>query len=259
MAPGGNRRATVTAVVASGTAELRPDPAYPRAWTLLVNGVPQSYVDLDDPAHLEFDYLVRMATVVRLCAPPRVPLAVLHLGGGGLALARLVGHLRPGSAQRVVERDGELAALVSRLLPPPAAVTIDVGDARERLERTGPGRYDLILADVFDGARMPGSVATAGFAAAAARVLRPDGRLAMNVTDVPPMAYTRVQVATLRSVFADVCLLADPAVLRARKAGNAVLVAGADLGDLPARAGALRGAALNAFSKGARARLDAPG
>ena len=48
-------------------------------------------------------------------------------------------------------------------------------------------------------------------------------------------------MATLRSVFADVCVLADPDVLRGRKAGNAVLVAGADLGDLPARAGALRG------------------
>ena len=81
----------------------------------------------------------------------------------------------------------------------------------------------------------------------------------MNVTDLPPMARTRVQVATLRSTFADVCLLAEPAVVRARKAGHAVLVAGADLGDLPAGAGAVGGAALDAFSKGARARLDAPG
>jgi spermidine synthase len=259
MAPTGNRRATVAAAVASGAAELRPDPAYPQAWTLLVNGVPQSYVDLADPAHLEFGYLIRMATVVRLCAPARVPLAVLHLGGGGLALARLVDHLRPGSAQRVVEHDGELAALVARVLPPPAAVTIDVGDARERLEQAVPDGYDLILADVFDGAWMPETVATVGFAAAAARALRPDGRLAMNVTDVPPSARTRVQVATLRSAFADVCLLAEPAVVRARKAGNAVLVAGADLGDLPAAAGAVRGAALDAFAKGARARLDAPG
>jgi hypothetical protein len=81
----------------------------------------------------------------------------------------------------------------------------------------------------------------------------------MDVTDVPPMARTRVQVATLRSTFADLCLLAGPAVVRARKAGNAVLVAGTCLGDLPAAAGAVRGAALDAFSKGAGARLDAPG
>jgi hypothetical protein len=59
-------------------------------------------------------------------------------------------------------------------------------------------------------------------------------------------------------VFADVCVLADPAFLRGRKAGNAVLVAGADLGDLPARAGALRDAELNAFSSGTKARLDEP-
>jgi hypothetical protein len=259
MAPHGNRRATVVATVGFGVAELRPDPRHPQAWTLLVDGVPQSYVDLADPTRLEFPYLVRLGSLVRLCAPPRVPLTVLHLGGGGLALARLIDHLRPGSAQRVIDRDGPLLDLVARVLPPPAAVELVVGDAREQLERQDEARYDLVVADVFAGAWMPDSVATSGFAAAARRALRPGGLLAMNLTDVPPQSRTRVQVATLRSVFADVCLLADPHVVRGRKAGNAVLAAGDDLGDLPARSGAVRGAALNAFSRAARARLDEPG
>ena len=50
MARESNRRATVSAPVGFGVAELVPDPAHPRAWTLLVDGVPQSYVDLADPA-----------------------------------------------------------------------------------------------------------------------------------------------------------------------------------------------------------------
>jgi hypothetical protein len=258
MAPHRNRSATVVEPVASGVAELRPDPAHPRAWTLLVNGVPQSYVDLADPGHLEFDYLHRLATVLRLCAPARVPLPVLHLGGGGLALPRFLDHLRPGSAQRVVECDGALAALVARVLPPPAAVEVVVGDARAELERAEPGRYAVVVADVFDGAAMPANVTTTGFAAAARRALRPGGLLAMNVTDVPPLSWTRIRVATLRAVFGDVCLLADPALLRGRRAGNAVLVAGDRLGDLPRRAAALHGARLTEFTAGAKARHREP-
>jgi hypothetical protein len=258
MAPHGNRRATVAAAVEFGTAVLRPDPARPQAWTLLVDGVPQSYVDLADPARLGFGYQDRLATVLRLCAPARAPLAVLHLGGGAMALPRLVEHLRPGSAQRVVERDGELVTLIRRLLPPPAAVEVVIGDAREQVERAGPGRYDVIVADVFAGAAMPATVAGTGFAAAARRALRPGGLLAMNVTDVPPLSWTRIRVATLRAVFADVCLLADPAFRRGRRAGNAVLVAGDALGSLPQRAAALHGPALTAFTGGAQARLDEP-
>jgi spermidine synthase len=258
MAPQGNRRATVVARVGFGVAELRPDPARAQAWTLLIDGVPQSYVDLADPARVGFDYLHRLALVLRLCAPAGVPLRVLHLGGGGLTLARLVSATRPGSAQTVVERDGELVTLVSRLLPAPAGAEIVVGDARAQVARAGGAGYDVIVADVFEGAWMPDSVATTGFAGAARLALRPGGLLAMNLTDLPPLSHTRIQVATLRSVFADVCVLADPAVLRGRKAGNAVLVAGDDLADLPARAGALRGRELNQFSSGAKARLDEP-
>ena len=50
MGPHGNRRAPVRAPVTFGEAELRPDPARPQGWTLLLDGVPQSYVDLADPA-----------------------------------------------------------------------------------------------------------------------------------------------------------------------------------------------------------------
>jgi hypothetical protein len=258
MAPHGNRRAPLVARAGFGVAELRPDPRHPQGWTLLVDGVPQSYVDLADPEHLEFGYLRRLGTVMRLWRPLPVPLTVLHLGGGGLALPRLIAHLRPGSAQRVVERDGPLLELITRLLPPPAGVELVVGDARAELERAPAAAYDVVLADVFAGGWMPDSLATSGFAAAAERALRPGGLLAMNLTDVPPMARMKVQVATAGAAFADVCLLAERDVLRGRTAGNAVLAASAALGDLPARTGALHGRALTEFRAGARARLDEP-
>ena len=259
MAPHGNRRATIVATVGFGVAELRPDPRHPQAWTLLVDGVPQSYVDLADPTRVGFGYLALLGSLVRLWPPVRVPLRVLHLGGGGLTLARLIDHLRPGSAQRVIERDRPLLDLVRRVLPPPAAAELVVGDARAELAAAGPGGWDVVVADVFEGGWMPDRLATTGFASAARRALRPGGLFLMNLTDVPPLSRTRVQAATLRSVFADVGLLGERDFVRGRKAGNAVFAAADDLGDLPRRTGAVHGPALDAFSMGATARLDEPG
>jgi len=270
MATHGNRRATSFTRVASGVASLEPDRRRDRGWTLLVDGVPQSYVDLDDPTYLAFEYVRRLATVLRLAAPAAVPLRVLHLGGGALTLPRWVAATRPGSVQTVVERDGLLLALVSRSLPWPAAVEVVVGDAGEFVAAGREPGYDVIVVDVFSGAAMPASVAGVGFATAAARLLRPDGVLAMNLTDVPPLAYSRIQAATLRAAFGDVALIAPPGMLRGRKAGNVVLAATRAAGVLnverlarsvardaePARV--WHGAELTGFLAGAMARLDGP-
>jgi spermidine synthase len=114
-------RGSVRAEVDLGTAELVPDAGRAQAWTLYVDGVEQSYVDLTDPRRLEFEYVRRIATVVDAAAPPGAPLRVLHLGGGAMTLPRYVAATRPGSVQDVVERDARLVALVERVLPAPAA------------------------------------------------------------------------------------------------------------------------------------------
>ena len=82
----------------------------------------------------------------------------------------------------------------------------------------------MIVADVFDGARHAGQRGDAASPPAARRVLRPGGLLAMNLTDLPPLAYSRIQAATLRAAFGDVALIAEPAMLRGRRAGNVMLV-----------------------------------
>jgi hypothetical protein len=99
-------------------------------------------------------------------------------------------------------------------------------------------------------------VATTGFHAGVARVLRPGGRLAAHITGVPPRADARTQVATARAVFADVAALGAPAVLRGRRAGNLILLAGALPALRPIDARVLRGADLAAFGAGARPVTD---
>ncbi len=273
MSESGNQRAPVTARVQFGSAEIRPDPARPAGWTVLVDGVDQSYVDLADPRYLAYPYIRRLARVLDAAAPVGVPLRVLHLGGGGLTLPRYVAATRPGSAQVVVERDPALVALVTRVLPLPATagVQVRVGDARAAVEAPPADAYDVVLADVFEGARMPDSVAGTDFYTAVERCLRPGGLLGVNLTDLPPLAWSRTQVATARAAFGDVAVIGGAAMLRGRRAGNVVLAAAARPGELPLRqlstaeardaepGRVLHGAALDAFVAGARPRRDTPG
>lgn len=210
-----------------GLAELLPDPVHPGAWTLLIDGTPQSYVDLGDPTRLEFEYVRRIAALLDLAAPPGHPLSVLHLGGGGLTLPRYVAATRPGSRQRVIERDADLVTLVRKVLPLPKGLDLRVrhADAREAIESMRPGTFDVVVADVYTGARIPGRLATTEFAEAVARVLKNTGMFAANVADGPPLTFSRRQVATLRRAFPDVGLVAEPTVLRGRRYGNIVLYA----------------------------------
>ncbi|WP_200215141.1 spermidine synthase [Micromonospora coerulea] len=250
--------------------ELVVDPARRTGRTLLAAGVAQSYVDVADPRYLHFEYVRRMAAVVDLAAPPGRPVTALHLGGGALTLPRWLAATRPGSAQLVVERDAAVVELVRRELPPPApGVAVRVADARDTVTAAPPDRYDVVLADIYRAARMPGHVASVEFAAGVARTLHPDGVYLVNVTDLPPLVFARTQVATLRAVFADVCLVADRRMLRGRRYGNLVLAAARRAGRLPVRrlatrvaadpvpGGVLHGPALDAFVSGARPATDA--
>lgn len=213
--------------VDGGLAELVADRDRPRAFALLVDGAPQSHVDLDDPARLEFAYQRRIGHVVDLVAPPGRPLHVLHLGGGALTLARYVAATRPRSTQQVVELDAALTQLVRRELPLDHSwrIRVRTGDAREGLAKLPDGWADLIVADVFSGARTPAHLTTAEFLDEVARVLRPSGWYVANLADGGPLAFLRGQVATVRSRFEETVLAADPAVLRGRRFGNAMLLA----------------------------------
>jgi hypothetical protein len=220
----------------SGGIALVADPGRPRAWTLLVDGTPQSHVDLDDPRRLEFEYMRRLGHLVDLAGPPREALRVLHLGAGGLTLARYVTATRSGSAQLAVESDPALADLVRRRLPlgqrgrtaggrTAGGVRVRIGDARTVLEQVTAGSFDLVVADLFAGARTPAHLTSVEFAVAAARALSPAGIFAANIGDGPPLTHTRARVATVCSVFPHACLIADAAVLRGRRFGNLVVAA----------------------------------
>ncbi|MDT0403866.1 spermidine synthase [Streptomyces edwardsiae] len=213
--------------VDGGVARLVADRDRGRGWTLLIDDAPQSHVDLDDPAYLSFEYQRRFGHVVDLVAPPGKPLQAVHLGGGAFTLARYVAATRPRSTQQVVERDAALVSLVRRELPldPKARIRVRSVDAREGLAKVPDGWAGLVLADVFSGARTPAHLTSAEFLDDVRRALAPGGVYAANLADGPPLTHLRGQIATAAARFAELALIADPAVLRGKRFGNAVLVA----------------------------------
>jgi len=254
---GGGARVAVHREVRLGTAELVPDLDRTDAWLLFIDGVPQSGVDLADPAYLEFEYVRRIGHVADLAFPPGEPLRVLHLGGGALTLPRYLQHTRPGSRQLVAELDDVLTGLVREHLPLPAGhrIRVRAADARAVAESVRPASYDLVIADVFAGAVTPAHLTTAEFAAATARVLRPGGVFAVNVaggqpspggttprstsdgkarlSDLRPSSgmparqgldEARSAVATIRSEYSETCMIAEASVLRGRRRGNLVII-----------------------------------
>jgi spermidine synthase len=249
-----------------GAATLHECPIRPGGWVLWMDGVAQSYVDIVEPEHLEFTYAQRVAAVFDTIAPDERPLRALHLGGGAYTLPRYLAATRPGSPQVVVERDGKLAALVERIIPLPdhCGIEVRIAGAREVVDETPPGTFDVIVADAYEAGQLSGSVATAEFVAAAYELLVPGGTYIVNVTDMPPLAYSRRQVATVRSVFPDVCLLAEPAFLRGKKYGNVVIAGRRPPDPLPVErlvrktgGDVLHGAALDEFVAGAKPLVDA--
>ncbi|MFG3159158.1 spermidine synthase [Streptomyces sp. NPDC048232] len=264
-----NEAVPVSRVTDHGTAKLMPDVDRRRAWLLTVDGAPQSYVDLDEPAHLEFEYTRRLGHVLDTVAEPGRALDVLHLGGGAFTLPRYLAATRPGSRQDVVEVDRGLLDLVAEHLPLPdgADITAHGADARAWLAAAPADSADVLVADVFGGSRVPARLTSVEYAREAARVLRADGVYVANLADGAPFGFLRGQLAGFATLFGELALIAEPGVLRGRRFGNAVLVAAGRPLDIPALARRTaadafparveHGAALRDFIGGARPVRDA--
>lgn len=209
----------------AGRVELLADADRPGGWLLTIDRIRQSYVDLEDPTYLDFEYLQAFADV--LDALPAGPLAVTHIGGGACTLARYVAATRPGSPQIVLEPDVEVVELVRARLPFAARSRIRV---RQVAGRPGIGALrdasaDAVVLDAFAGGRVPQELTTIEFLTDVARVLRPSGMFLANVADGRGLTYSRRLVATVRKVLPQVLVSTDVAVGKGRRFGNVVVAA----------------------------------
>ncbi len=219
-------------------ASLQPDAWRPGSWILSIDDTPQSHIDLADPTALHFDYIARMGHIIDAAFPSGDPITALHLGAGGLTLPRYIDATRSGSRQQVVEIERDLIDFVREHCPLPrgASIRCRYGDARAvmaALPKGLLGQVDLVVVDVFHGARTPAHVTSVEFYTAVKALLTPNGVVVVNVTDGPPLAFARGQLATIRFVFGDAFATAEQGVANAKRFGN-VVIAATSTGVVPA-------------------------
>ena len=212
-------------------ARIEPDPYVAGAMQLLLDGTPQSHVNPDAPSDLFFEYVRRMGHVIDAVREPGAPITALHLGGGAFTLPRYIEATRPGSQQQVIELNGDLIDFVREHLPLPRRASLRVrrGDAREKLSSLPKGllgAVDVVVVDVFSGAQTPAHLTSTEFYRELEPFLAPQGVVLVNAADGQSQRFARAQAATLESVWKNVVALAEPQVLKGRRFGNVVLVAG---------------------------------
>lgn len=217
--------------------ELVPDRDDPRALTVMINGVPSSFIDLDDPRNVGFEYMDIMCAV--LDHTRTGALDVVHLGAAGCAMARSIDATRPGSRQIGIDIDARLIDLARTWfdLPRSPRLRLRAGDARAQLATLATASADVVIRDVFAGDTTPEHLLTQEFVADVLRVLRPGGIYLVNCADRPPLDGARAEVATLRAALeaarppaedaaipGEVGIISEPALLKSRRYGNLVLV-----------------------------------
>jgi spermidine synthase len=205
--------------------EFVPDDDGRGGVTVMMDGSPQSHVNLADPGSLGFEYIAHFAAVIDTL--PAGPLGVTHIGGAGLTLARYVNAERPGSPQIVLEPSIELTERVRRELPLPRQHRIRVRplDGLTGVAQLADASADMVVLDAYAGGRVPAELTTVEFLADARRVLKPRGMMLLNIADEPDKAFLRRVYAGLVSSFGQVALIGTHEILKGKRFGNTVTVA----------------------------------
>jgi spermidine synthase len=206
-----------------------PDPERASGRVLMLDGAPHSYIDLEDPTHLDWDYAKAVASVIDTSYPEGQPLRVYHIGGGGLTLPRYLERVRPGTSSLVSEIDPGVVKIDTERfgLESTEGVEVRVEDARLGLGRLADDSHDLVLGDAFGGVSVPWHLTTRETVREIARVLAADGIYVINLLDYGPLAFARAEVATLADTFDHVALATETDTLTGgdKAGGNLVVIA----------------------------------
>ncbi len=208
-------------------ARVVADPERDSGRVLYLDTARHSYVDVEDPTHLEFEYVRAIAAVSDALGQEGEPLSALHVGGGGLTLPRYLAEVRPGTESLVLEVDPGVVAIDREQLELETSdqLRVRVTDGRVGLGDEPAGERDLVVGDAFGGLSVPWQLTTREAVELVDRALADDGVYAINLIDHPPLGFVRAELATLRAVFPHVALLARAPVLEGADGGNVVAVA----------------------------------
>ncbi|WP_199742203.1 fused MFS/spermidine synthase [Streptomyces triticirhizae] len=208
-------------------AAVEEDPERDGGRTLVLDGLRHSYVDLDDPEHLEFAYVQAIASLIDTAYPAGEALDAYHLGAGGLSVPTYLDAVRPGSTSVVSEIDPGVIEIDRERLGVATGerLQVRVEDARLGLRRIADDSRDLVVGDAFGGVSVPWHLTTREALADIGRVLRPGGLYTVNMIDHGELAFVRAAVRTLDAEFEHVAVAGRPGAFEGEGGGNFVATA----------------------------------
>jgi len=213
---------------------LNIDAISPSRFLIRNNIYSQSSTDVANPRQLVFSYPKDIAAAVQSSFSGEPPRSFLYVGGGGYTLPLYFRSVYPPSRHLVLEIDRAQVREVTAALGadlPGKEITTDIGDARVRVRTVEPGSYDVVVGDAFAGISVPWHLTTREFLESVRQSLSPKGIYVMNLIDYGSYNLARAEVQTFLKVFADVAVIASPAVFSETPGAgyNIVLVGGSRL------------------------------
>jgi spermidine synthase len=180
------------------------------------------YVDLKDPAYLNYGYERVYRDIGARYAGDRTRVSAFFLGGGSYTFPRWLLKQWPGSEAMVAEIDpmvleaNHRATGLSRTTP----IRTVLMDARNAVEDLPSGRrFDFVFGDAFNDLAVPYHLTTLEFSRKVASHLRPGGAYLVNVIDnFDSGLLLGAFVNTLQRVFAHVYVFCtEPAGVNRRR------------------------------------------
>jgi spermidine synthase len=182
---------------------------------VILDNLIHSFVDLQDPLHLQYGYERTYADLVAWKIKSNPKFRALIIGGGGYTFPRYLEAKYPQAQIDVVEIDPQLTEVAYRHLGLSRNSRIRTinGDARWSLMNfPEKGVYDFIFGDAFNDLTIPYHLTTKEFSSLIFSVLKPDGVLIANVIDdFSKGLFMPSYVRTLEEVFGKgkIALVAD--------------------------------------------------
>ena len=173
--------------------------------SLVLDHLVHSYTNLEDPFHIEYEYIRMYEEIVRWQAKKRASLKVLFVGGGGYTFPRFIEAKYPGAEVHVVEIDPEITRVARKYLGISDDTKIHSFNEDGRwfvMNCKEKGTYDFIFGDAFNDLSIPYHLTTKEFAMQLKGLLKPNGLLLANVIDsFKKGAFMPSYIRTLEEVF----------------------------------------------------------
>ena len=170
---------------------------------MMLDNLIHSYVNLDDPLHVEYKYEKIYADVLKWRFNKNGEFKSLTIGGGGYTFPRYMEITYPKAHIDVAEIDPQVTKVVYEQLAMPKNTKITTYNTDGRwYVMNCKEKYDLVFTDAYNDLSIPYHLTTKEFAAQIKSIMNPDAILMSNIIDnFQKGVFLPSYIKTLREVF----------------------------------------------------------